>query len=68
MNWQPIETAPIDRSILGFHPFSDGGGRIIIMIWNGDGTKWRSDTHSYLSWQPTYWMPLPAPPSAEETK
>lgn len=63
--WQPIETAPKDGSqILMFaQPVSAPDGRFGIgcfIEWRGEGMLWD------WTWgfQPTHWMPLPAPPLA----
>lgn len=68
--WQPIETAPKDRRIflgawfvnnpsrwledIGRHETTGGVGEPLKHEWN-----WR-----WAGSQPTYWMPLPPPPSA----
>jgi hypothetical protein len=61
MEWQPIETAPKDGTlILGVKFDTDGQPWlaafewIIAGIW--DAYQWEVD------WEPTHWMPLPAPP------
>jgi hypothetical protein len=63
MSWQPIETAPMDGSVVivgGYEPLYAGGD------------EWRSSHaryNSYGVWEcglvwvtPTHWMPLPEPP------
>ena len=64
MIWQPIETAPKDRSILVTGP---DGLRIDQVIWGG----WAlDDTHNWCDADGarhpnaaiTHWMPLPEPP------
>ena len=65
--WQPIDTAPKDRSILVTGP---DGLRIDQVIWGG----WALDnTHNWCDADGarhpnaaiTHWMPLPAPPKME---
>lgn len=56
MEWQPIETAPLDEMILGH---ADGMIRLIIWEdrWMQVGAKIES------GWfEPEEWMPLPEPP------
>jgi len=75
MGWQPIETAPKDRKILGYH-----AGITCEMRWvptypelieiNGSEGSWVMiydlvDTDK-PEW-PVYWMPLPEPPPATNT-
>lgn len=65
MNWQPIETAPMDGTpILGF----DGSNMTTIYYWKGRifPGEWSlcapglyAEDDEYL---PTHWMPLPEPP------
>ena len=63
--WQPIETAPTERSetgdnvLLWIVEYGDVG--IIMGYWDGRG--W-SDSHGHGSndLKPTHWMPLPEPP------
>lgn len=79
MEWQPIETAPKDRSILvvGGTWSSDGGGsgmcdndypltQSVIACWQRDGwCMGNGDAYNEEWWAtPTHWMPLPPPPSA----
>jgi hypothetical protein len=72
--WQPIETAPKDRVILlygvHFHRRIWGRGYWFQGV-PGDGEGWIA--HSFYTepsddmrgcFEPTHWMPLPAPPSA----
>jgi len=72
--WQPIETAPKDRLILGYEPagalgsgvqFSESVG--IIYWWAGDVRNkpgWNAGTGiaSGPRCFPTHWMPLPSAP------
>lgn len=64
--WRNISTAPKDgTSVLCYDPLSrrndpDAVGRICTMRW--DGKVWRVDIHSFVSFDPTHWQPLPEPP------
>jgi len=62
--WQPIDTAPRDGTIV----LAAQGSTIDTMFWTmsawADGGGWvnninRSDTYVF---DPTHWMPLPEPP------
>lgn len=103
--WQPIETAPKDKPIVGWcvhsaDPYwasethlttygahaeglghADDGPNII--VWGGEyhENDWESGVNAHIDawwfvdgsdWEkpanPTHWMPLPADPSAQETK
>ena len=65
--WQPIETAPKDRTMVVLIGVTEGngftGGRPYRSDpwcgWFSDG-EWQRWPHP---WPPTHWMPLPAPPS-----
>ncbi len=62
--WQPIETAPRDRTmILGINPQSSLG--CVTVFYNSALSKWCSswEASAIIAHQPTHWMPLPAPPS-----
>lgn len=75
--WQPIETAPKDRTIIGWYPYHaivSEGGSIWIMRWIKDeysnnpkphwsASGWAWGIKDQRARQPTYWMPLPAPPN-----
>lgn len=61
--WQPIETAPKDGTLILVFPFD-------VVCWQitGDLGYWFADRVSeidgdYLEEYPTHWMPLPNPPS-----
>jgi hypothetical protein len=69
--WQPIETAPMDRVVLLFPP--TWGGRTCAMgKWEEDlfakkpRPYWRREDAMSVSrsrdMPPTHWMPLPVPP------
>jgi hypothetical protein len=62
--WQPIESAPKDRSILAYQhwPLTEAH-RILTMAWDEKDRTWRADVHSFIRFEPTHWMPLPSPPS-----
>lgn len=76
--WMPIETAPKDgRDILGFVP-SDifPEGKVVILSWREDDNvhefAWLDHSYDDFStgwastpYDPTHWMPLPAPPSPQ---
>jgi hypothetical protein len=69
--WQPIEAAPMDgTNVLLFIPKYAMGRVPYVMVqgWNlaGDRRGWRSHYGGGII-EPTHWMPLPDPPSDEET-
>ena len=53
--WQPIETAPKDESIILVYSTEDGWA---VATWN-DGNWWTDGGWSHY---PTHWMPLPPAP------
>lgn len=65
--WQPIETAPADYSVvLLYQPAGPGNAEA---IGQGHRTDLRGHTHDKWIFQatgwradPTHWMPMPAPP------
>jgi len=65
--WQPIETAPKDRtSVLIFSPdASDKGIMVGVFVQYSDEEYWVDavDGEMIDAW-PTHWMPLPEPPDA----
>lgn len=74
--WQPIETAPKDRSVLLYEPIGgwwlpEPRPGVVPHIWVGNW--WKGDTLNRAQWNgamysaPTHWMPLPAPPTEIET-
>ncbi len=73
MQWQPIETAPKDGSlILVFEPTCHADEQIWMTEWraNTAATSWGGSEGGawtiYMDGQriePTHWMPLPAPPT-----
>jgi len=57
--WQPIETAPKDGTeILGY------AGGFLLLSWRDD--EWHEETFEESGWNPTHWMPMPAPPKETE--
>ena len=83
MEWQPIETAPMDRkSIIVAVPTFDKDDWIVGEAFfdpeNYEGGDWWWAGTSYGDyyggpiseinhWPPSYWMPLPPPPTPQET-
>jgi hypothetical protein len=73
-NWQPIETAPLNESVLVYIPntehYGDGIWRAIhvdmraVKRWQTTGWACGRDLPSDV--QPTHWMPLPEPPERVE--
>jgi hypothetical protein len=63
-DWQPIETAPKDRTgVLVYRPKMRGSDRIQIRV----PSDWCGPTCCPHA-EPTHWMPLPEPPPrAKET-
>jgi hypothetical protein len=68
--WQPIETAPKDGTRLLLARTQVLSGELIVVSgsWNSGGSMhmphWMTPV---LGFQPTHWMPLPAPPEGERT-
>ena len=57
--WQPIETAPKDGTPILTAYYDDGKNyRVAPSWWNKHLPCW----YGYGRIQPSYWMPLPAPP------
>lgn len=77
--WQPIETAPINESVLVYIPNAEHYGEgIYRAIWiesswlmNGkkprhwQTTGWHHGRDVCGDTQPTHWMPLPEPPESQ---
>lgn len=57
MDWRPIETAPESAMILGY---ADGMIRLV-MLEEGEWMTVGADIDHYW-FEPTHWMPMPAPP------
>jgi hypothetical protein len=71
--WQPIETAPKDKIVLLFRPTAFEWGSVAPGKYNVDFFAKRpkpfweiwlkiGGTVESRLWEPTHWMPLPAPP------
>jgi hypothetical protein len=68
MEWQPMETAPKDGTVIGVWSAREPG-IVRRAAWGRFGKSqhygWITATKGcYLSNVPTHWMPLPAPPEA----
>lgn len=70
MEWQPIETAPKDKFLLllgpsGYTttPFVCTTGRMCTNYHVGRWIDHANDDLTDWGFEPTHWMPLPAPPS-----
>ena len=68
MNWQPIETAPKDGTVVDLYIHNsdhDGGMRAADCRFNDDTDAWednyRNEVEEY-GYQATHWMPPPEPP------
>lgn len=62
--WRPIETAPKDEPVLVLF---DGTGIPEIMELTRSGWVWANGIHRFTGdHPPTHWMPLPAPPTADD--
>lgn len=73
MDWQPIETAPKDQSILVYGVWQSelGGSTDEPCIWMAwfSYDMWHVEGTDYYACyviNPTHWMPLPQPPKAGE--
>jgi hypothetical protein len=62
MNWQPIETAPKDGSvIIGWHKKWQ---ELSMIDFDNREKKWMGRFPGFIPFdQPTHWMPLPPPPN-----
>jgi hypothetical protein len=65
--WQPIDTAPRDNSIILLAGIDDLGDQVVgegywetYLWWNGE----HNDPEWSWGWEaePTHWMPMPEPP------
>ena len=62
MEWQPIETAPRNGTdILAYERIADTD-RILTMRYDEVAQAFVTNVHSFVAFEPTHWMPLPAPP------
>ena len=66
MEWQPIETAPRNGTdILAYERIADTD-RILTMRYDGVAQAFVTNVHSFVAFEPTHWMPLPAPPITQK--
>ena len=71
VEWQPIETAPEDRSVLVYIPnaehYGEGIYRAILSSEFGSWTTFGLHVGRAVgaSWWPTYWTELPDPPEVK---
>lgn len=73
--WQPIETAPKTKSVLGYGMTIDGPIMTVIFYLDlpksvyADPEQWRppgwADVHCGIRRNWTHWMPLPKPPEGK---
>ena len=71
--WQPIETAPNNKSILVYARWDwDGMDRPsdeyeAVVAWSEGGSFWSETNNPYTdkAYKPTHWMPLPKPPKGK---
>jgi len=68
MKWQPIETAPKDKTviILGFLPHwsLNGSRRVYEGRWSKTQNTWTSVNGFMIFSEASHWMPLPQPPES----
>jgi hypothetical protein len=64
-SWQPIETAPKDGTLVLICGFGSEGYYVADAKWDGEWLLFHpdNDDHTEPSYNVSYWMPLPAPPS-----
>ena len=66
MEWQPIETAPKDGSVIIVWYFSPLFARWCY-VGKGEKKGWASQDYwlsdDFEEYKPTHWMPLPQPPT-----
>ena len=68
MNWQPIDTAPKDTTLLLWNPCYGKpvtGHLITGDLWSAFAPGVPMLFQKHLE-KPTHWMPLPAPPKTED--
>ena len=63
--WQPIETAPKNKPVIGFSQIDDHNVTRIL-CWDEDDGGWFSQPGAY-QYEPTHWRPLPVPPAIKRT-
>jgi hypothetical protein len=61
MTWQPIETAPLDKTMVALIHV-DGGYVRYGVGWYMPLAGWQGWYHEAHHKAPTHWMPLPRPP------
>lgn len=61
-NWQPIETAPKDTSVLVVGEYGYVWVAKYEYVGPRAGTRWETFGLGRLPFEPTHWMPLPKPP------
>ena len=63
MEWQPIESAPIDTPILVWtkESFRDNGKLVHVCVEEWDGKKLSCEF--IMDYKATHWMPLPEAPN-----
>jgi hypothetical protein len=64
--WQPIKTAPDDGSDVLV--YVENSNECFVVYWADDDDSWvyaRAPNVGPISCEPTYWMPLPAPPPSQ---
>ena len=69
--WQPIETAPKDGTVVLVGRFVDDGqaycnGLIAVDWYRGPDMQWGMFSKRY--WPATHWMPLPKPPAMAQVR
>lgn len=63
-SWQPIETAPKDGTeILLFELTFNGAPYMFTAKWDSEDADWKCIEFEAYDHNPTYWMPLPEPPT-----
>ena len=62
--WQPIETAPKDGSLIMIGGYGDAGWFWADAKWDGGWMMWHPDDEEYTSecFLASHWKPLPEPP------
>ena len=58
MEWQPIETAPVNH--LSMLVYGEYG--MLVAFRDMDWEWWPIPAHAQLGYVPSHWMPLPEPP------
>jgi hypothetical protein len=64
MEWQPIETAPKDGTWVLVIDETDGA--VEIAQWSVFFGRWKLNGYGLFFDNPTYWIPLPSPPTTGE--